>query len=138
MVLPLLGMVLIQGRWFCAIGFMLLQGKWFYRSWGGASASADFSTTIGSFYGSLDNSIANSMVLGGYSGSANEAWLTLNHNLATFGSARVLMGGATDDGTSALQVNGSISNPSMPTADPADGKGTLWYSTVTNIVYRGT
>ena len=43
----------------------------------------------------------------------------------------------TDNGN-ALQVNGAISNTSMPTADPADGNGTLWYDTLTNLVHRGT
>jgi hypothetical protein len=28
--------------------------------------------------------------------------------------------------------------PSMPTSDPADTTGTLWYDTITNLVYRGT
>ena len=31
-----------------------------------------------------------------------------------------------------------IRTPSMPTSDPMDGSGTLWYDTGSNIVYRGT
>lgn len=41
-------------------------------------------------------------------------------------------------GYGAIWANGKISNPAMPTSDPADGQGTLWYDTGTNIVYRGT
>ena len=48
------------------------------------------------------------------------------------------------DGTYAVNatgtsyLNGPIQTPAMPTADPADGQGTLWYDSMTNQVYRGT
>jgi hypothetical protein len=61
-------------------------------------------------------------------------------------STRLLLAYATDDGTNSVQIGGSlrvndsISIPlaNMPTADPADGNGTLWYDTITRIVYMGT
>jgi len=33
---------------------------------------------------------------------------------------------------------GTMQTQGMPTADPMDGQGTLWYDTSTNLVYRGT
>ena len=80
-----------------------------------------------------------------WTGTAN-ALFPLSFQIGTPGSGlgRVLIAGATDDGTSALQVNGVISNTTMPTADPADGKGTLWCDTTNSlgngarIIYLGT
>lgn len=58
------------------------------------------------------------------------------------GSQPVLFGTMVEDGSgSQVQVggNGQIStSSSMPTADPMNGAGVLWYDPITKIVYRGT
>ena len=63
-------------------------------------------------------------------------WLNPTHG-------NTLIGTTTNDGVNKLQVNGTIKTESMkvnsmPTYDPMDGSGTLWYDTSTNLVYRGT
>ena len=42
-------------------------------------------------------------------------------------------------GIGSVNIIGNIQTTGgMPTSDPADGTGTLWYDSLTNIVYRGT
>jgi hypothetical protein len=40
--------------------------------------------------------------------------------------------------TNGIDANANLYLTSMPTSDPANGRGTLWYDPITNIVYRGT
>ena len=52
-----------------------------------ANASNNYSVQIGSFNSGLSNPAANSLQLGGYTGTADEAWLTLSHGIANFQGA---------------------------------------------------
>ncbi len=37
-----------------------------------------------------------------------------------------------------LKITGTLQMTAMPTVDPTDGTGTLWYNNITNQVFRGT